>query len=155
MLRCKMRISVINKIQIVFFTMLLSLLCISFVCETGLLPASNIDVFKQENGIGYYIYTMCLLLVLVCIPVALKMMTIDRVKKYVNNSDSRYFTVSMLRLTILYIPALLGLVMYYLTYNPSYCYCTGIAVIAFMFVWPTEDRMSKEIASGVDVDKDN
>lgn len=84
-------------------------------------------------------------LLLICIPVALKLMSFKRIKAAVKESTQAYQTWSLMRLALLEVPLLFNTLAYYLLgCEPKFGYMALMIVVAHLFVWPSLDKMNYE-----------
>ncbi|MCD8266547.1 MAG: hypothetical protein LUC33_05270 [Prevotellaceae bacterium] len=81
--------------------------------------------------------TECLLMLL-CVPLALRLTTLKSLRRH-------YPTLATLRIIMLAMPLLLGLALYFLMMDTSMLYCSLIAALAFLYIWPTRRRMLYEL----------
>ncbi len=106
--------------------------------ETGVTPSG---VMAQN----YAFQVVGCVLLLVCVPLALKMMSLERVQRRVKGNLRGYYTYALFRITLLSLPLFWGVMLYYLMMDVSMLYCALIAALSFIFVWPTESRMRHEM----------
>ena len=84
-------------------------------------------------------------LLLICIPLALKLMSFKRIKAAVKESAKAYQTWSIMRLALLEGPLLFNTLAYYLLgCEPKFGYMALMIVVAHLFVWPSLDKMNYE-----------
>ena len=105
--------------------------------------------FAGEDRIVYLAQTLSILITLGCIPLALKLFSIDFIRKRlsVKNDSNRlvaYRFWSEVRMCLLVFPLIVNLLLYYLTMEISSAYCALIVVLAMLFCWPSEVRLVNE-----------
>lgn len=105
--------------------------------------------FAGEDRAVYLAQTLSILITLGCIPLALKLFSIDFIRKRlsVKNGESSlpaYRCWSEVRMFLLAFPLIVNLVLYYLTMEVSSAYCALIVVLAMLFCWPSEARLMNE-----------
>lgn len=115
-----------------------ALVVLLFETETILPGALALDMN------GFVLDTVCALVTLAGIPLALKMMFTTRVRTIIMRSDRDYLTMALIRLGLLLIPAHLCLVMYYVCMSSTTLGCAIISTIALLYVWPTQSRRVNE-----------
>ena len=107
--------------------------------ETGLAPSGTV-------GPNYVGQIAVVLTTLLCVPLALKLMAFRRIHQQVEGNLPRYYAYGLMRISLLGVPILLGLLVYYISLDASALYCALIAALAFLFIWPTMDRLERETA---------
>ena len=114
--------------------------------ETGLYQEGMIAGNAQME---YILQSVSILLTIGLIPFALRMFNLNLVKRIkelpLQQALKSYQTWSLLRLALLFIPAILALSFYYLTMNTTNLFCACMALIATLFCVPSENRIKNEL----------
>ncbi len=116
-----------------------ALLCLG---ETDCLPTG---VLVTGTKTSYALEIMECALLLVCVPLALKLMSLRSVRRSLQSCPSRYLPLATLRIALLALPLLMGLLLYFFMVDTSMLYCALIAAVAFLYIWPSESRLGKEL----------
>ena len=97
----------------------------------------------------YILQSVSILLTIGLIPFALRMFNLNLVKRIkelpLQQALKSYQTWSLLRLALLFVPAILALSFYYLTMNTTNLFCACMALIATLFCVPSENRIKNEL----------
>ena len=114
--------------------------------ETGLYQEGMIAGNAQME---YILQSVSILLTIGLIPFALRMFNLNLVKRIkelpLQQALKSYQTWSLLRLALLFVPAILALSFYYLTMNTTNLFCACMALIATLFCVPSESRIKNEL----------
>ena len=114
--------------------------------ETGLYQEGMIAGNAQME---YILQSVSILLTIGLIPFALRMFNLNLVKRIkelpLQQALKSYQTWSILRLALLFVPAILALSFYYLTMNTTNLFCACMALIATLFCVPSENRIKNEL----------
>ena len=114
--------------------------------ETGLYQEGMIAGNAQME---YILQSVSILLTIGLIPFALRMFNLNLVKRIkelpLQQALKNYQTWSLLRLALLFVPAILALSFYYLTMNTTNLFCACMALIATLFCVPSESRIKNEL----------
>ena len=114
--------------------------------ETGLYQEGLLAGNAQME---YILQSVSILLTIGLIPFALRMFNLNLVKRIkelpLQQALKSYQTWSLLRLALLFIPAILALSFYYLTMNTTNLFCACMALIATLFCVPSESRINNEL----------
>lgn len=114
--------------------------------ETGLYQEGMIAGNAQME---YILQSVSILLTIGLIPFALRMFNLNLVKRIkelpLQQALKSYQTWSLLRLALLFVPAILALSFYYLTMNTTNLFCAYMALIATLFCVPSESRIKNEL----------
>lgn len=114
--------------------------------ETGLYQEGLLAGNAQME---YILQSVCILLTIGLIPFALRMFNLNLVKRIkelpLQQALKSYQTWSLLRLALLFVPAILALSFYYLTMNTTNLFCACMALIATLFCVPSESRIKNEL----------
>lgn len=118
-------------------------------------------VFLYENGIfqkgmhqgnaqmEYILQSISILLTVCLIPFALRLFNLNLVKRIkelpLQQALKSYQIWSDVRLSLLFVPAILGVSFYYLTMNSTNLFCACMALIATLFCVPSESRIKNEL----------
>ena len=114
--------------------------------ETGLYQEGMIAGNAQME---YILQSVSILLTIGLIPFALRMFNLNLVKRIkelpLQQALKSYQIWSILRLALLFVPAILALSFYYLTMNTTNLFCACMALIATLFCVPSENRIKNEL----------
>ena len=114
--------------------------------ETGLYQEGLLAGNAQME---YILQSVSILLTIGLIPFALRMFNLNLVKHIkelpLQQALKSYQTWSLLRLALLFVPAILALSFYYLTMNTTNLFCACMALIATLFCVPSESRIKNEL----------
>ena len=114
--------------------------------ETGLYQEGLLAGNAQME---YILQSVSILLTIGLIPFALRMFNLNLVKRIkelpLQQALKSYQTWSLLRLALLFVPAILALSFYYLTMNTTNLFCACMALIATLFCVPSESRIKNEL----------
>ena len=121
-------------------------LLIVVLYETGLYQEGLLAGNAQME---YILQSVSILLTIGLIPFALRMFNMNLVKRIkdlpLQQALKSYQIWSILRLALLFVPAILALSFYYLTMNTTNLFCACMALIATMFCVPSENRIKNEL----------
>ena len=114
--------------------------------ETGLYQEGMIAGNAQME---YILQSVSILLTIGLIPFALRMFNMNLVKRIkdlpLQQALKSYQIWSILRLALLFVPAIMALSFYYLTMNTTNLFCACMALIATLFCVPSESRIKNEL----------
>ena len=114
--------------------------------ETGLYQEGMIAGNAQME---YILQSVSILLTIGLIPFALRMFNLNLVKRIkelpLQQALKSYQAWSLLRLALLFVPAIMALSFYYLTMNTTNLFCACMALIATLFCVPSESRIKNEL----------
>ena len=114
--------------------------------ETGLYQEGMIAGNAQME---YILQSVSILLTIGLIPFALRMFNLNLVKRIkelpLQQALKSYQIWSILRLALLFVPAIMALSFYYLTMNTTNLFCACMALIATLFCVPSESRIKNEL----------
>lgn len=114
--------------------------------ETGLYQEGLLAGNAQME---YILQSVSILLTIGLIPFALRMFNLNLVKRIkelpLQQALKSYQTWSLLRLALLFVPAILALSFYYLTMNTTNLFCACMSLIATLFCVPSEGRIKNEL----------
>ena len=114
--------------------------------ETGLYQEGMIAGNAQME---YILQSVSILLTIGLIPFALRMFNLNLVKRIkdlpLQQALKSYQTWSLMRLALLFVPAIMALSFYYLTMNTTNLFCACMALIATLFCVPSESRIKNEL----------
>ena len=114
--------------------------------ETGLYQEGLLAGNAQME---YILQSVSILLTIGLIPFALRMFNLNLVKRIkelpLQQALKSYQTWSLLRLVLLFVPAIMALSFYYLTMNTTNLFCACMALIATLFCVPSENRIKNEL----------
>ncbi len=107
--------------------------------EFGFLPLGIVP-----EAYVYNVQIVACMLTVVCVPVALKLLSWHRVRSCVANNPEEYCMWATKRLLMIYIPMLLDITLHYLLMDMSPFYLALICAVAVLYVWPSKVRMRQE-----------
>jgi hypothetical protein len=114
--------------------------------ETGLYQEGLLAGNAQME---YILQSVSILLTIGLIPFALRMFNLNLVKRIkelpLQQALKSYQTWSLLRLALLFVPAIMALSFYYLTMNTTNLFCACMTLIATLFCVPSENRIKNEL----------
>ena len=114
--------------------------------ETGLYQEGLLAGNAQME---YILQSVSILLTIGLIPFALRMFNLNlgkRIKELpLQQALKSYQAWSLLRLALLFVPAILALSFYYLTMNTTNLFCACMALIATLVCVPSESRIKNEL----------
>ena len=114
--------------------------------ETGLYQEGLLAGNAQME---YILQSVSILLTIGLIPFALRMFNLNLVRRIkelpLQQALKSYQTWSLLRLALLFVPAIMALSFYYLTMNTTNLFCACMALIATLFCVPSENRIKNEL----------
>ena len=114
--------------------------------ETGLYQEGLLAGNAQME---YILQSVSILLTIGLIPFALRMFNMNLVKRIkdlpLQQALKSYQIWSILRLALLFVPAIMALSFYYLTMNTTNLFCACMALIATLFCVPSENRIKNEL----------
>ena len=114
--------------------------------ETGLYQEGLLAGNAQME---YILQSVSILLTIGLIPFALRMFNLNLVKRIkelpLQQALKSYQTWSLMRLALLFAPAIMALSFYYLTMNTTNLFCACMALIATLFCVPSENRIKNEL----------
>lgn len=136
------KMNIIKILQFIYCFELLMGVFLAVMFETETVPTG---ILATDGSLAY---TMELIGVAVCIlsiPLALKLLSFRAIKAQVANSKRLYFKWSACRIFILSISLIYNLLIYYLFgCNPTCGYLALMSATAFLFIWPSHDKMAYE-----------
>ena len=114
--------------------------------ETGLyqkgIQAGNVQM-------EYIFQSISILLTIGLIPFALRMFNLNLVKRIkelpLEQALKSYQIWCNVRLSLLFVPAIMAMSFYYLTMNTTNLFCSCMALIATLFCVPSENRIKNEL----------
>ena len=119
---------------------------IAALYETGVFQKGT---FQGDAQMEYILQSVSILLTIGLIPFALRMFNLNLVKRIkelpLQQALKSYQTWSLLRLALLFVPAIMALSFYYLTMNTTNLFCACMALIATLFCVPSESRIKNEL----------
>ena len=114
--------------------------------ETGLYQEGMIAGNAQME---YILQSVSILLTIGLIPFALRMFNLNLVKRIkelpLQQALKSYQIWSNVRLSLLFVPAIMAMSFYYLTMNTTNLFCACMALIATLFCVPSENRIKNEL----------
>ena len=136
-------------LRCLFSAPLLTAAIIVFVYEVGL---QEPGLVAGDTTTAYWMNMIGVVVTLLCILLALKLMNFKRVKAMIHADEQKYFTLSQVRILLLGLPLFYNTIAYYfLGCEPTCGYLALMCVVAFFFIWPSQDKMLYE--RGIDDSK--
>lgn len=133
-----------TALRCVYATQLLVAALILLVYEAGWLAPG---LLAGDATTSYWMNMVGVVVTLLCILLALKLMNFKRVKAMIHADEQDYFVLSLVRIQLLGLPLLYNTFAYYLlSCEPTCGYLALMCVVAFFFIWPSEDKMLYERA---------
>ena len=134
--------TIIKELRILYIAELLLAACIAILFETHLLPSG---IFTPSPSQAYTLQIVCLLTTIVVIPLSMKLLHFNRIRTLIHASEQNYATWSTIRLVLLGAVLLMNLIIYYLIgFDTSFAYLALMAVVPFLFIWPSKEKMTYE-----------
>ena len=129
-----------------FITVWAAPILLAVLYETGLYPKG----IQAGNAQMEYIFqSISILLTIGLIPFALRMFNLNLVKRIkelpLEQALKSYQKWSDVRLSLLFVPAIMAMSFYYLTMNTTNMFCACMALIATLFCVPSENRIKNEL----------
>ena len=132
----------IKTLRALYCVVLLTAACIAIIFETGLCSEGNLATNEVLN---YWLSLGGVAMTIILLPLALRLMKFGHVKKSIAKSEENYMLWSVIRIVMLGIPLLYNLLCYYATgCEPTFIYMALMAVVCFLFIWPSHDKMVYE-----------
>lgn len=132
----------IKLLRYTYCAELLSAAGIAAIFETGMLPEGGLGT---DDVLIYCLSLVGVAMVLILLPLSLRLMKFEAIKKAVAQSEANYLRWSMIRIYVLGIPLLYNLVCYYLTgCETTFVYMALMTAVCFLFIWPSRDKMADE-----------
>ena len=114
--------------------------------ETGLYQEGLLAGNAQME---YILQSVSILLTIGLIPFALRMFNMNLVKRIkelpLQQALKSYQIWSNVRLSLLFVPAIMAMSFYYLTMNTTNLFCACMALVATLFCVPSENRIKNEL----------
>ena len=134
--------NIIKTLRIIYVCELLTAALIALVFETSLLIPGTL---AGDEELAYWLSIIGVALTIILLPLSLRLFKFERVKRAVAKSEHHYLRWSVVRLGCLALPLLYNLVCYYLLgCEPTYGYLALMIVVAYIFIWPSRDKMVYE-----------
>lgn len=134
--------NIIKFLRCLFISSLVSSLLIAIAFESMLLEPG---MLVGDEVLSYWMSLVGVAMVLINLPVALKLMKFEKIRKEVTASVQAYQKWYVIRIAILQTPLLYNILAYYLLgCEPTFGYMALMAAVAHLFVWPSRDRMIYE-----------
>ena len=121
----------------------MSAILLIIIFETGMLANG---IYAYDSMTNYVCEMIGIFLTIVCIPLALKLMSFSMVKRMLNQDSGKYFTLCAVRISLLALTLLYNVASYYLLgEDATLGYLALMAVVAFLFIWPSRGKMDYEL----------
>ena len=132
----------ILRLQAEYILAITMAIAIAVVYETGLVDEGQLAGIQP---LTYWLDILGVVLVLVLVPMALKLMSFNNVKRRIHDSIDSYVRWSEVRLAMLTVPLLVNISQYYVLGTDVTCgYLALIVLVAFLFIWPSHSRAQYE-----------
>ena len=116
---------------------------IAIIYETGVLE-SGTEV--GNSAFEYVLLTTMELLTLCCIPLALKLVSIERAKRLAGSDTHKaYRRLALLRLSLLGMAMVANTLFYYMSLSVAFLYLAILTALCFAFVYPSDSRYLNEM----------
>lgn len=139
----------IRLLRGLFCVIVITALALVVIFETSMAEGGQVaenDVAKYWMGIGG------VAMVLAGVPLAMRMMRFEAVRRSIAASPTGYLRWSILRLALLYVPLTFNVLAYYMTgCEATYAYLALIVAVAMLFVWPSRGKAEYECQTEYDV----
>ena len=133
----------LNILRSTYLVALTTAILLIIIFEVGLLPTGTRVYDSMSN---YTCEMIGVFLTIISIPVALKLMSLGRIKRLLSDYQDKYFTFSVVRISLLTVPLLYDTAFYYLLgEDATLGYLALMAVVAFLFIWPSRGKMEYEL----------
>ncbi|MBR1790959.1 MAG: hypothetical protein IJ754_04290 [Bacteroidaceae bacterium] len=133
----------LNILRSTYLFALMTAIVLIIIFEVGLLPIGTRAYDSMSN---YTCEMIGVFLTIICIPVALKLMSFGWIKRQLSIQPDKYFTLSIVRISLLTVPLLYDTIFYYLLgEDATLGYLALMDVIAFLFIWPSQGKMEYEL----------
>lgn len=137
-----------NTLLIEFFVVWLMAVAVVVLGETGIIP--NGIVPAQSND-EFLFNTAAIVLTVIGIPVAIKLFTLNTTRglRRMNKEEAlnAYHVWSAVRMAILFVLAVLGLVVYYITLNTGGVFCCCISLCVTLYCWPSKEKIGEYLTT--------
>lgn len=135
----------IKYLRIWYIAILAIIIPLGVLFESGMIDISFVE---PSSIVGYWAMMTGAAFTIIGIPLALKWMTLRRVKAAIKDNEVAYRMHYILRLYILSLTLDYNFLFYYISgCEPAFGYMALMVVVAFLFVWPSEDKMRYEMAA--------
>lgn len=118
----------------------------AFLYQMEILPRG---LYQNDAQMDYILQSIGILLTIGLIPFALRIFNLNLVKRIhelpLLQALKSYRIWADVRLSLLFVPALLNIQFYYLTLNTTGLFCTCMALIASLFCIPSGNRIKNEL----------
>ena len=140
----------IRKLRFIYCAELLIAALIAILYEAGLIAEGTLAGNDLRT---YWMSIVGIALTIVLVPVAMRLMKFKRVNNAVVQDEAAYYHWSIVRFALLGLPLLYNTLCYYLLGCETTCgYLALMVVVAFLFVWPSMDKMEYEREGGMNND---
>ena len=137
----------LKRLRIEFIAFWAVCICFAALNEFNILPTGG---YAGNGAMEYYLDTLGVFITLSFVPSALILFPKMLPKKVLPITDeatrlAKYLLWSEVRLSLLFVVAMVNLSIYYITINNTGGLCALIAVTASFFIWPSESRIAKDL----------
>lgn len=114
-------------------------------------------IYANNAQMDYIFQSIGILMTIGLIPFALRMFSLNLVKRIqelpLQEALKSYRRWSDVRLSLLFVPAILNIQFYYLTMNTTGLFCAAMALIASLFCIPSVSRIQNELDLPTDINE--
>lgn len=110
---------------------------VCLLSETEVLPTAYLPA---DPSTEYALQMLCVVLTLCCVPAALRLFTLDRVKRHMKPHTPQLAGWSMARIAIMAVAVFANTIVYYglhTTLSPAFCLL--ISLTALVFCYPSQE----------------
>ena len=120
--------------------------CMFFAVAEFVLMDSTGGLMTNEPQLEFICQSLMVLATLVSIYLSLRLFKINYVQQQIRTSPLQAYTKwSIIRMALLEAPLFLNILGYWLFVNGSFAWLATILLLAFPFVYPTEERYINEV----------
>ncbi len=132
----------ITILRLLYATELLTAALLLVIFESGLITPG---LLAGDDATNYIMTMVGVALTIIHIPLALKFLTFKRIKEQIHADEQRYTQYAIVRIALLSVPLIYNTLAYeMLGCEPTCGYLALMVVVAFVFIWPTEDKICYE-----------
>ncbi len=131
--------SVNQQLNRIATALLILCLVIAALGEFSILPLGIVP-----EAYIYNVQIVASLLTVICVPVALKLLSWNQIRHRIMNNPAEYHTWAVKRMLMIYIPMMVDILLHYLLMDMSPFYLALICAVAMLYIWPSKARMIQE-----------
>ena len=137
--------STVKYLRTLYIIFLSGIIPLGVLLESGLI---DISIVEPSSIVGTWTTMTGIALTVIVIPLSLKWMTLRRVKVAIKDSEEAYRMHYSLRLYMLSLTLIYHIILYFMSgCEPTFGYMALMVVVAYLFVWPSEDKMRYEMSA--------